>query len=271
VAADDAFHSFAEKWLADNPEQRIVAVFRAPVQQRVAAAFGALVHELENSAFELREPQVAAAKLAWWRRELAQARHGVAQHPITRELLAAAAPQALAGSGIEGLADGALALVDAPAPADLTAQRSALTAFYAPVAALEARLSAMPVSAHNVDLWTSARLVRWLRTPARLADQALALPLDLLARHGVTRAGLDADAPARRAVFADHLAAIAQLLRDALADAHADLGRRVRGRVDLDLVTRVASQSDPAQSLARAHAAPWRTAWIAWREARRAP
>ena len=68
--ADDAFASFERKWLDANPEQAAVLVFLAADERRRAAAFGALVHELVQTAFAIRETQVAAAKLSWWQQEL---------------------------------------------------------------------------------------------------------------------------------------------------------------------------------------------------------
>src|SRR5512146_700921 len=81
-----AFASFEQKWLEANPEQATVAVFLAPAERRRAAAFGSLVHELEQTAFGVREAQVAAVKLNWWRQELAAATAGASRHPIAREL-----------------------------------------------------------------------------------------------------------------------------------------------------------------------------------------
>src|SRR6478736_7727110 len=85
-ADDAAFASFERKWLEANPEQATVAVFLAPGERRRASAFGSLVHELEQTTFGVREPQVAAVKLHWWRQELVAAAAGAPHHPIAREL-----------------------------------------------------------------------------------------------------------------------------------------------------------------------------------------
>jgi phytoene synthase len=83
---DAAFASFERKWLEANPEQATVAVFLAPDERRRASAFGSLVHELEQTTFGVREPQVAAVKLNWWRQELIAAPARTPRHPIAREL-----------------------------------------------------------------------------------------------------------------------------------------------------------------------------------------
>src|SRR5512143_3336331 len=80
-----AFASFEQKWLEANPEQATVAVFLDPAERRRAAAFGSFVHEIEQAAFGLREGQVAAVKLNWWRQELGAATAGTSRHPIARE------------------------------------------------------------------------------------------------------------------------------------------------------------------------------------------
>ena len=84
--ASGNFASFEQKWLAANPENAIVAVFLPSAQRRLAGAFGSLIHELSSAAFHIREPQVAATKLAWWRQELADAAFGKPSHPVTQTL-----------------------------------------------------------------------------------------------------------------------------------------------------------------------------------------
>src|SRR5258706_4600441 len=83
-ASAAAFASFENKWLVAQPENALVAIFLPADQRQRASAFGSLVHELEQTAFHVREPQVAATKLAWWRQELADAATGNARHPISK-------------------------------------------------------------------------------------------------------------------------------------------------------------------------------------------
>lgn len=55
--------------------------------RRAITAFYALCRELDDVVDECREPQIAAAKLAWWRSELQRMAQGTPQHPVTRALI----------------------------------------------------------------------------------------------------------------------------------------------------------------------------------------
>lgn len=76
--------------------------------RRAITAFYALCRELDDVVDECREAQVAAAKLAWWRSELARMVEGTPQHPITRALFdtpqGRALPQALLQEIVDGMA-----------------------------------------------------------------------------------------------------------------------------------------------------------------------
>ncbi|MEP6941213.1 MAG: phytoene synthase, partial [Rudaea sp.] len=82
----EAFATFERKWLLAHPEQAMVGLFVAPDARLRTVAFGTLVHELGIAAHRIHEPQVAAAKLAWWSEELERAAQGHARHPITQAL-----------------------------------------------------------------------------------------------------------------------------------------------------------------------------------------
>jgi phytoene synthase len=59
-----------------------------PAPQRLAiTAFYAFCREVDDVVDEVREPGVAAAKLAWWRQEIAQAFAGRPSHPVTLALM----------------------------------------------------------------------------------------------------------------------------------------------------------------------------------------
>jgi phytoene synthase len=63
------------------------AVFRLPPEKRRAVvAVHAFRREVENIATACSDPALAAAKLAWWRHELAALYDGVPQHPVARAL-----------------------------------------------------------------------------------------------------------------------------------------------------------------------------------------
>jgi hypothetical protein len=98
-----------------------------------------------------------------------------------------------------------------------------------------------------------------------------AIPLDLLARHGLARSALAGPSPARTALLKDYLGLVQDEIDTALAQApHASLGRRVRARLDRELAAKARADADPWALLVR-HPAPrrWRSLWLSWREARR--
>jgi hypothetical protein len=66
MAATPAFASFEQEWLDAHPEYAIASIFLPSAQRRRENAFAVLVHEL-GAAAHMREPQVATAKLSWWR------------------------------------------------------------------------------------------------------------------------------------------------------------------------------------------------------------
>lgn len=270
MAAEAAFASFEEKWLQANPEQATVAVFLPPGQRRLASAFGSLVHELEQAAFGVREPQVAAAKLDWWRQEFAALASGQARHPIARELQVHARGLDVDAALWTGLVDGALMLLDPPSIATTEDAFAALEVFYGPVAAVEQRLaggdSARTGAASR--LWSGSRLLSLAANLRRAPERAAYVPLDLLARHGLTRADIGAGSAAGTALLRDFLRELGDSLGRAFAEPTATLGRRVRARIDLRLAARAANSADPVAFLAEADYGRWRTVWLAWREAR---
>ena len=59
-----------------------------PAERRAAiTAFYAFCREIDDVVDEVSDPAVAQSKLAWWRREVAQAYGGQAQHPVMHALM----------------------------------------------------------------------------------------------------------------------------------------------------------------------------------------
>jgi phytoene synthase len=61
-------------------------LFLPPERRRAITAFYAFCREVDDVVDEGMDPQVAAAKLAWWRAEVANLFAGRAQHPVTQAL-----------------------------------------------------------------------------------------------------------------------------------------------------------------------------------------
>jgi phytoene synthase len=271
--SDDAaaFASFEEKWLAAHPEQRMVALFLDPTLRLRASAFGCLAHEIEEAAFGISDTQVAAAKLNWWQQELFNAAAGHPRHPITQLLFSEADVAAIPARDWRALIDGALEQLDVAGPASLDDLIARLDPFFSAAANLESKLlcggRANPES--DAALWTLAHLLHAL---ARPQPDANLLPLDLCARHGLTRAQFAQPAPERDALIRDFLGDIEREIAGALGIASArPLGLSVRARLDRKLVARARAARDPLRYLAQhAHPHAWSSLWAAWREARRA-
>jgi phytoene synthase len=270
---DAAFSSFEQKWFAAHPEYAVAAVFLPPEQRRRANAFGSLLHELEEAALQPHEPQVTGIKLGWWRNELASAAGGRASHPITRELFADARARTVDPAVWVQLAEAALATSMLPAAPAWPALLGQYRDFHASVARVDAGLMTAAATEQdlnrNATLWTISHLLRNL--PAVMhGDEGLPVPLDLLARHALTRAALAEATPQRAALLRDHLDALAGTMDEVLGvPSPRSLYQRVRVRLDRKLIAAARGLPDPLSGLAGdARSGRWATLWTSWREAR---
>ena len=273
MSESEAFASFEQKWLAAHPENRVIAVFLPPAQRRRAAAFGSLVHELEHAAFHVREPQVAAAKLQWWQRELHEAALGTARHPITQQLFADEFAHEVDPALWPALADGALEQLELPGAGTLAAMLEQLDPFFCAVARAELALlgDAQGNVESNAALWTFSHLLHDLPRLAQ-AEGRLPVPLGLLARHEVVRADLAEPSPRRNMLVKDFLDELVLETNGALgvASVHT-LQLRVRTRLDRLRIDKALRVTDPLAFLrAHPHAGRWQALLATWREARNA-
>jgi phytoene synthase len=268
---DSAFASFERKWLEANPEQSAVLVFLKPGQRQRARAFGSLIHELTQTAFVVRETQVAAAKLSWWQQELMGAAAGNPRHPISRELFRDPRVAAIDVRLWRALIDGAIAQLDVSFPSDFEGMLASLSDFFGPVASIETQLADGDPSQFDAiaKLWICSHLLLVAQNASHFAERT-SMPLDLLARHGASRADLVASSPAQIAVIKDFIGQVRDTMtenRRQISDG--SLGRLVRVRVDRWLADRAVLADDPADYLSRhARNLRWRSLWWAWQEAR---
>ena len=73
---------------ADSGSSFYYAFLFLPPQRRAAiTAFYAFCREVDDIVDEMKDPSVAAAKLDWWRREVAAAFAGQPSHPVTQALM----------------------------------------------------------------------------------------------------------------------------------------------------------------------------------------
>ena len=272
TAADDNFAAFERKWSGASPENPLLAVFLPVERRRAATAFATLVHELEQAAVAVSEPQVAAAKLGWWHDELADGHAGRPRHPVTRELFADARLRDSDAALWPGLAQAALTLGESPGARELGGLLDSLRPWYTAVA--RAHAVALGIDATDID--TDARLsslsflMRSLVTMDDRSTRGQWLPLDLLARHGITRQQLQENSIDAAAFARDYLAAL--LREQARTGGSARSGNlvvRVRARLDRHLGTAALRAGDPLASLAsRRRSRRWHALWACWREAR---
>ena len=265
---DDAFASFERKWLDANPEQSAVLVFLDAEARRRASAFGTLIHELVQTTFAIRETQIAAAKLSWWRQELHSAASGNPRHPISIELFADDRVRALDDMRWTAIVDGALSQLDESSAGDFRQILDRYGRFYAAVAAVENDLNGASGD-DGAELWFCAHFLTALAPGSPLAEH-FSLPLDAYARRGVSRA--DAEQGGQRAeILREFIGDIRSTLQSSIETSRASIGRRVRARSDLKLAKAAMRSSDPALVLGQRSQKPTpREVWWAWREARAA-
>ncbi len=75
-------------------------------RRRAITALYAFCREVDDVVDETSELQVAAAKLAWWRAELANLQRGAAEHPVTRALAPHTAPFSISVERLNEIIDG---------------------------------------------------------------------------------------------------------------------------------------------------------------------
>src|SRR5687767_9322094 len=81
-------------------------LFLPPERRRAITALYAFCREVDDVVDETQETQIAAAKLAWWRAELANLFAGNPQHPVTRALHPHLAAFGITGERLNEIIDG---------------------------------------------------------------------------------------------------------------------------------------------------------------------
>lgn len=248
--SDAAFEGYLKQWREASPQRATAWLFLTPAERIRFGALAALEAEWLKAVREVRESQVAATKLGWWREEMQHAAAGEARHPLTQALFADARARAVPVGAWVAAVEAAILAIGLPPAADFEAQCAAATPFANAIAALETGVwfgagVASPRAARVSALAHLAALARALQ--AEVEHGRSPLPMNLLARHGLTLEGLAADSEPRRAALRDH----AQTLAAALADAARLAGpltlfRAVAMRYDLAALRRAArSAGDP--------------------------
>ena len=268
--ADEVLASFQAKWSLAHPELPLMLRFAPPAQRALLSAFTCLSFEIAHAAFEIAETEVASSKLHWWAGELAAIATGTPRHPLSKVLADCVAIRELPEQTWAALIHAALGQRDS-APASTQADLLAVYArLYASLAVVEARIVAhVEVNA----LAQADALCRCMRETLRLPESSgrdcLPLPLDLMARHQLSRAELGQSSGARDAALREHFASLASAMRTIDRNG---LSTRATIRLHADQ-RRCMAASRAANPLAIAGSNPDRlplsSVWAGWRSARR--
>jgi phytoene synthase len=262
--------SFEAKWAVAHPEFGLALKFLPERERRAQSAFACLVYELEHAAFGIREAQPAAIKLQWWGEEFVRATRREARHPLTQALSDHPEFAAIPLTRWYEVIGGALAQRDPEPAADRAALLKSYAALYRPLAAVEIAL--FPA----IDAAAIAHgrgLARALRETATLADALrdgrLPLPLDLLARHRLSRGDLVRASAQQAAALREWLAMLATDYAQ-IDDAHVGVLGIARVRADGWRAGTAARAAEPLVALNAAFARlPLRAVWATWRAGRR--
>ena len=245
----DAIEHFVAKWHRREPEMALAEVFCPPQARARFRAWGALVHELREAAFELSDARVTAVKSQWWAEELVGLAQGRGRHPISAVLDAPGVPWT-------PLARALLEQAQADTrPADAAQALEQVKPLALALAQAEAALFDEPAVGAAADALAVHLLLQ--RLPAGLvAEDQARLPLNLLARHARTAAQVAAGQG--DAVLRDW----ARDLSVAAPEPCGPLFRRLRTGFDRVRLARLAAGRGFAPP-----AAPL-SVWRAWRIAR---
>ncbi|MGH8184152.1 MAG: squalene/phytoene synthase family protein [Rhodanobacteraceae bacterium] len=251
--SESAFDDYLAQWRTAGPQRAVAWLFLRHDERVRFGALAALEHEWLRVVREVCEPQVAAAKLGWWREEMQRAVQGQPRHPLTQVLFADARANALPLAYWTAPVEAAAVTLSASPPADFTAQCVAAAPLATALATLETRVwfGAQAASPRAASVTLFSRLVAdACALTVEVEHGRSPLPMNLLARHGLTIEGLATDSPARRAALRDHLAGIESGLVDA-ATMRGPLGlfRAVDLQQDLAVLERAAQADDPLAAL----------------------
>jgi phytoene synthase len=163
--------------------------FLPPQRRRAITAFYAFCREVDDIVDECHDPQVARAKLFWWRGEVINLYAGKPTHPVTRALLEAVEPFRLPQEAFETVIDGMemdLGLVRYPDFKQLNLYCHRVAGVVGEVAALIFGVSDRATLKYANRLGLAFQLTNIIRDVGEDARRGrIYLPQDELARFGV--------------------------------------------------------------------------------------
>ncbi|SFN15132.1 squalene/phytoene synthase family protein [Dokdonella immobilis] len=266
----EALSSFEAKWALAHPELPLALRFASASQRPLISALACLGHEIAHAALRIDEPEVASTKLHWWSEELAALPAGGSRHPLTGVLAGHAPTRSLGAGTWSALVEAAMALREAGPASTLEELLARYRAFDLPLARAEAAiLERIDIDATAQAMSLSRALHETIRLREALAGSGLPLPLDLLARHGLSRAELGRTHAERDAALREHFGVLASAL-DASDHRRLSALTAITVHVGGRRARRAARARDPLSMVARdLDRLPLSSAWAGWRAARR--
>jgi len=269
--SESAFDDYLAQWRGASPERTVAWLFLRSDEHMSFGALAALEHEWRKVVREAREPQVAAARLGWWREEMQHASGGQARHPLTQGLFAAPRVGAVPVASWTAPVEAAMVLLMTPPPADFAAQCKVVAPFADAIAELETRVwfGSAAANPRAAKVTLLAHLVSNLRALESMVERGRSpLPMNLLARHGLTIDALGRDGPARRGAVRDYAAELQRELAGAARmQGPLTLFRTVGRQHDQDALGRAVRADEPLAGL-RSSAFGLRGLLKTWRAAR---
>lgn len=253
--AEGPLTDYIRKWHAREPEMEIGELFVSAARRPLFRRWGALVFELREAAYELSDPRVTAAKAGWWAEELVATVQGRPRHPLTQGLeISEPAPWRDLAAALAACIE-----ADAPRPADAEAALASVRAMAESLQACEDALFGSRGGAAAVEVLSVHLLLQRLLVGAS-AEDAGRVPLNLLARHGLTAEAVGR--PEGGAVRSDWARELAARLPPVPAEA--SVYRHLSGGFDRRRLARLARDGRLTAG------GGFGTLWQAWRAARRA-
>ena len=169
-------------------------LFLPPERRRAITALYAFCREVDDVVDETSETQIAAAKLAWWRAELANLYRGNPQHPVTRALLPFIERYSLSKEHLNEIIDGMEMDLKYNRYPDFATLQSYCYRVAGVVGLMAAQIFGYRDAAtlrYAENLGTAFQLTNIIRDVGEDAQRnRVYLPLDELARFGVSAADI---------------------------------------------------------------------------------
>jgi phytoene synthase len=254
-------------------------MFLPPERRRGIVALYAFCREVDDVVDEVTDPEVARAKLAWWRREIAAAYDGTPQHPVAQALQPVVARFALPQAHLQTIVDGMAMDLEQVRYPDFAGLETYCHRVAGVVGLLSAEIFGRTEARtldYARDLGIAFQLTNIIRDVGEDARRGrIYLPQDELARFGVAPSTLlrAEGGDAFRALMGFQVERAKSWYDRAMAalpaaDRRAQKTGLIMAAIYRTLLDEIARDSD-AVLRGRVSLTPLRKLWIAWKTSRR--